>query len=62
MEIDMSRQVSVAIAFIIWVVSYFLLPKVFRHLQSDATYKSMQPLQRINFATINAILAVVLIK
>ena len=52
----------VAIGLVVWLFSYTLLPKILSYLLSDSAIYSVNPIQRINFATINTILVLVLIK
>lgn len=46
----------------VWLVSYFTLPKIMK-LYSDALDKKIvNPVQKINFGTINAILFLLLVR
>lgn len=52
----------VAIGLVVWLLSYVVLPKILSYLPSDSAIHSVNPIQRINFATINTVLLLVLIK
>ena len=52
----------IAIGLVVWLFSYIVLPKILSYLPSDSVIHSVNPIQRINFATINTVLVLVLIK
>ena len=49
-------------AILVWVISYFLLPHIMKLYSSAVDEKTVNPVQKINFGTINAILFLVLVK
>ena len=57
-----SLMLEVIGAIVVWVISYFLLPQIMKLYSSEVDKKTVNPVQKINFGTINAILFLVLIK
>ena len=49
-------------AIVVWIISYFSLPQIMKLYSSEVDKKTVNPVQKINFGTINAILFLVLIK
>ena len=46
----------------VWLVSYFSLPKIMKLYSHELDEKTVNPVQKINFGTINAILCLLLIR
>ena len=46
----------------VWLVSYFFLPAVMKLYSGELEEKTVNPVQKINFGTINAILFLLLIR
>ena len=46
----------------VWLVSYFTLPKILKLYSNELDEKTVNPVQKINFGTINAILFLLLLK
>jgi len=46
----------------VWLVSYFSLPKIMKFYSDEVDEKTVNPVQKINFGTINAILFLLLIR
>jgi len=46
----------------VWLVSYFSLPKIMKFYSDEVVEKTVNPVQKINFGTINAILFLLLIR
>ncbi|MBB43801.1 MAG: hypothetical protein CMM44_08565 [Rhodospirillaceae bacterium] len=57
-----SLMLEIIGAIFVWVISYFLLPQIMKLYSSEVDKKTVNPVQKINFGTINAILFLVLIK
>lgn len=46
----------------VWLVSYFALPKILKLYSDELDEKTVNPVQKINFGTINAILCLLLMR
>ena len=46
----------------VWLVSYFTLPKILKLYSNELDEKTVNPVQKINFGMINAILFLLLIR
>ncbi len=49
-------------AITVWLISYLALPKIMKIFSNGIGEKTVNPVQKINFGTINAILFLLLIK
>ena len=46
----------------VWLISYFSLPKIMKLYSDELDEKTVNPVQKINFGTINATLCLLLIR
>jgi hypothetical protein len=55
-------MVELILVIAVWLVSYFFLPGIMGLFSEDLEEKTVNPVQKINFGTINAILFLLLIR
>lgn len=58
----MEPMIEIISVMAVWLVSYFFLPAVMKLYSGELEEKTVNPVQKINFGTINAILFLLLIR
>ena len=58
----MTPMIELILVIAVWLVSYFFLPGVMKLYSGELEEKTVNPVQKINFGTINAILFLLLIR
>ena len=56
------QMIELILIIAVWLGSYFSLPKIMKFYSDEVDEKTVNPVQKINFGTINAILFLLLIR